>query len=98
MTASIERAGMVNGFKGTLRRAGRAARGPLARLSGGVLVTTADVALTQMGVPAALASWQYLAMRWRSGSRRQNDQQRIPARPCDGGSAPDITTRDHERR
>ena len=98
MTASIERAGMVNGFKGTLRRAGRAARGPLARLSGHVLVTTADVALTQMGVPAALACWQYLAVRWRSGSPRQNGQQRTPACPCHGGPTSDTATRDHERR
>ena len=51
MTASIERAGMVNGFKGTLRRAGRAARGPLARLSGHVLITTADVASHADGRP-----------------------------------------------
>ena len=98
MTASTERAGLVNGFKGTLRRAGRAARGRLARLSGHVLVTTADVALTQMGVPAALACCQCLAVRWRSCPRRQTGQQRTPNLPCDVGPAPDTATRDHERR
>jgi hypothetical protein len=95
MTVSIEGAGMVNGLKGTLRRAASRA---LTRLSGRVLVTTADLALTQMGVPAALACCQYLAVRWRSCSRRQNGQQRTPNLPCDVGPAPDAATRDHERR
>ena len=95
MTASIERAGMVNGLKGALRRA---ASRLLSRLSGRVLVTTADLALTQMGVPVTLACCQYLAVRWRNCSRRRNGQQRIPHLPCDVGPAPDTATRSHERR
>ena len=93
MTASIETAGVVNALKGTLRRAGLAASLPLARL-----VTTADLALTQMGVPAALACCQYLAVRWRNCSRRRAGQQRTPNLPCDVGPAPDTAARDHERR
>jgi hypothetical protein len=98
MAASIETAGVVSALKGMLRRAGLARSRPVAHLSGRALVTTADVALTQMGVPAALACCQYLAVRWRSCPRRQNGQQRTPNLPCDVGPAPDTATRDHERR
>jgi len=98
MTASIETAGRVSALKGMLRRAGLAPRHALARLSGRALITTADLALMQMGVPAALACCQYLAVRWRSSSRRQNGQQRTPNLTCDVGPAPDTATRDHERR
>jgi hypothetical protein len=98
MTASIRTARVVNALKGTLRRVGLAANLPLARLSGRALVTTADFALTQMGVPAALACCQYLTGRWRNCSRRRTGQQRTPNRPCDVGPAPDTATRDCERR
>ena len=98
MTTSIETAGVVSALKGTLRRAGLAARRPLARLSGRALLTTADLALTQMGVPAALACCQYLAVRWRNSTRRRTGQQRTPNLPCDVGLAPDTATREHERR
>ena len=98
MAASIETARVVSALKGTLRRAGLAASRPFVCLSGRALVTTADLALTQMGVPAALACCQYLAVRWRNCSRRRTGQQGTPNLPCDVGPAPDTATRDHERR
>ena len=97
MTASIGTAQVVGALKGTLRWVGLSASRafcPSAR----ALVTTADLALTQMGVPAALACCQYLAVRWRNCSRRRTGRQRTPNLPCDVGPAPDTATRDHERR
>ena len=98
MTASIETARVVGALKGTLRWVGLSASRAFACLSGRALVTTADLALTQMGVPAALACCQYLAVRWRNCSRRRTGRQRTPNLPCDVGPAPDTATRDHERR
>lgn len=98
MTASIETAQVVGAPKSALRWVGLSASRAFACLSGRALVTTADLALTQMGVPAALACCQYLAVRWRNCSRRRTGQQRTPNLPCDVGLAPDTATRDHERR
>ena len=63
MTASIGAAQVVGALKGALRWVGLSASRAFACLSGRALVTTADLALTQMGVPAALACCQYLAVR-----------------------------------
>ena len=98
MTTSIETKRVVNALKGALRWAGLAESRAFACLSGRALVTTADLALSQMGVPAALACCQYLAVRWRNCSRRRTGPQRTPNLPCDVGPAPDTATRDHERR
>jgi hypothetical protein len=98
MTASIETKRVVNALKGALRWAGLAESRPFACLSARALVTTADLVLTQMGVPAALACCQYLAVRWRNCSRRRTGPQRTPNLPCDVGPAPETATRDHERR
>jgi hypothetical protein len=51
-----------------------------------------------MGIQAALGCCEYLAVRWRSCSRRRTGPQRIPNLPCDVGPAPDTATGDHERR
>ena len=98
MTVSIETKRVVNALKGALRWAGLAESRAFACLSGRALVTTADMALSQMGVPAALACCQYLAVRRRNCSRRRTGRKRTPNLPCDVGPAPDTATRDHERR
>jgi hypothetical protein len=98
MTESIETARVVNAPKGTLRRASLAASLTVARLAARVLVITADLTLTQLGVPTAPACCQYLATRWRNHSRRRTNRQRIANLPCDVGPAFGTATRDHERR
>ena len=98
MTASIETKRVVNALKGALRWAGLAESRPFACLSGRALVTTADLALTQMGVPAALACCQYLAVDGGAAHVAGPADRGPRTFRVTSGPAPDTATRDHERR
>ena len=57
MTASAEPGGVVNG---AMRRASLAVSSTMIRSAGRALLTVAELTLTQMGIPGALACCEYL--------------------------------------
>ncbi len=95
MTASIEAGGVVNTLRGTMRRASLTVSPAVVGLAGRVLVAVAELVLTQMGIPGALACCEYLAGWWGNCVRRRTSR---PAnRPCHVAPASATAARDHER-
>jgi len=97
MAASIEAGGVVNALRGTVRRASMMVSSAMVRLAGRVVVTVAELALTQIGVPGALAGCEYLAGWWGNCVRRGTSRQSTVNRPCHVARASAAAARDHER-
>jgi hypothetical protein len=97
MTTSTEAGGVVNALRGTLRRAGLAMSPTMVRQAGRAVVTAAELALTQMGAPGALACCEYLAGWWGHCERRGTSRQRTANRPCHVAPASATAACDHER-
>jgi hypothetical protein len=87
MTASAEVGGVVNALKGVMRRARLTMSPSRARLASRAVLTLAEVTLTQMGIPGAVACCEYLVGRW--GSSVDSS--------CDGTSGSRSAVRDQER-
>ena len=66
MTASAEVGGVVNALKGAMRRVRMTMSPSRARLAGHAVLTLAELTLTQMGIPGAVACCEYLVRWWGS--------------------------------
>ena len=97
MTANIEAGGVVNALRGTMRRASLTVSPTMVRQAGSVVVAVAELALTQMGVPGALACWEYLARWCGTRVRRRTSRRRTANHPCHVAPASATAARDHER-
>jgi hypothetical protein len=87
MTASAEVGGVVNALKGVMRRASLTMNPSRARLAGRAVLTLAELAFTQMGIPGAVACCEYLVGRWGSAVNP----------PCHAAPGSTSDVRDQER-
>jgi len=97
MAKSNETEGVVNVLNAAFRQTRPPTKPNVVRLPGRALLTVAELALIQWGVPGATACFEYVAERWGNYVRRRTSWQGTANRPCDAVPASATTARDHER-